>query len=547
MTSDWTDSETFSSVDAAWLHMDTPSNLAVITGIISFETPPDFKRVKRNFERRLLLVHRRFMQRVSPPSMRLGLPRWELDPDFDINNHLVPYRLPEPADHDTLQDFVGSLMSQPLDPARPLWLFYFIENYAEGAALVCRIHHAVADGLALVQILLSTTDLQADAQEPDYPEPPASENGLLGRLLRPAIKAAAAVGSTWRVAENLVYEGAETLVHPTRLVSAAKAGASVTLALSKLLLIGPDRRTALRGRCDIPKRAVWSTAIDLQQVKAIGQMMGGTVNDILVSALTGALRRYLEERQDPVDGLNIRAVVPVNLRPLDHPELTGNHFGLVFLSLPVGIRDPLRRLVTLRRRMNEIKDTPEALVAFGILGAIGLSPTQIENIIVAIFGMKGSAVVTNVPGPRQPLYFAGSKINSMMFWVPTPGNISLGVSILSYDNKVIVGFAADAGLIPDPEALLRCFIDELEQLERWGRPPHGLPAPVAPGEAGSNGKSPAAASSPQTSDAPPANSPSESAACRAMTKSGAPCKNRPIPGQPFCRVHASLTEAQNSR
>jgi WS/DGAT/MGAT family acyltransferase len=198
--------------------------------------------------------------------------------------------------------------------------------------------------------------------------------------------------------------------------------------------------------------------------------MGGTVNDVLLSALTGGLRRYLEERKDSTLGLNIRAIVPVNLRPPGDNELVGNRFGLVFLSLPIGVQDPLKRLVVLRRRMERIKNSSEAIVAIHILGAIGMSPSQIERIIIAIFGMKGTAVMTNVPGPRQPLYLAGAKIDNLVFWVPTPANLGLGVSIISYAGRVTLGIAADENLIPDPEAIIENFSQELDYLSRWGKP-----------------------------------------------------------------------------
>jgi WS/DGAT/MGAT family acyltransferase len=293
----------------------------------------------------------------------------------------------------------------------------------------------------------------------------------LARLLQPAVKAAMIVGRTWRMAGGLAYEGMEALIHPSRLIDLAKTGTSATRAFSKLLLIGPDQKTPLRGKCGVSKRAVWSKAIDLDDVKGIGRLMGSTVNDILLAAVTGALRRYLESQGEMVEGLNIRSIVPVNLRPPEELDLMGNRFGLVFLSLPVGVRDPLKRLMVLRRRMNDIKDSPEAVVAFGILGAIGLTPSQIENIIITIFGMKGTAVMTNVPGPRQPLYMAGGKIDGLMFWVPTPGNLGLGVSIVSYAGEVILGVATDEGLIPDPEAILESFYEELDYLKGWGRPP----------------------------------------------------------------------------
>ncbi len=533
--------ETMNSVDAAWLHMDRPSNLAIITGVMTFARPVDVDRMRLTIERRFL-KYGRFRQRIRPPSTRLGLPRWELDPDFSLDNHLICVTLPAPGDHLALQDFVGDLMSQRLEINHPMWRFYFIEHYGQGSALVARIHHCIADGLALVQLLLSTTDDSPDAPPPEPLEDDTAGHrpGLLQRLLRPAVQAVHTVKGARRFTGNLVYEGFETLVHPSRLVGAARLGVNTTAAFSKLLLIGPDRRTVLRGKAGVPKRAAWITGIDLNEIKATGRLMGGTVNDVLLSAVTGALRRYIESRRQHTEGLNVRAIVPVNLRASVEEEMTGNRFGLVFLSLPVGIKDPLKRLFTLRARMNEIKESPEAVVAFGILGTIGLSPKQIEKIIISIFGMKGTAVMTNVPGPRQPLYFAGSQVDTLMFWVPVSADIGLGVSIISYAGQVSLGIAADSGLIPDPQDLIDAFNDELESLKRWGRPQvrasgNGHNHEPVPGYE----TTPAAEPLPEQPLEPVAAAPAPAAGahCQATTRRGQPCKNMALPGAPFCRVH----------
>jgi diacylglycerol O-acyltransferase / wax synthase len=267
-----------------------------------------------------------------------------------------------------------------------------------------------------------------------------------------------------------VHEGMDVLVHPDRMRATTRSGIAASKALSKLLLLPPDRKTIFKQKCDIPKRAAWSSDIRMEDVKAVGRLMGGTINDILLSAVTGALRRYFEENNQPVLGLNIRAMVPVNLRSEESLDQLGNQFGLVYLDLPIGVKDPIRRLVTLRRRMDAIKNTPEAVVALGILNFIGFTPTQIEKIILTIFGIKGTAVMTNVPGPRETLHLTGAEISSLMFWVPAPGNLSLGVSILSYAGRVILGVATDAGMAPDPERIVELFLVEFEHLSKWGRP-----------------------------------------------------------------------------
>jgi hypothetical protein len=201
--------------------------------------------------------------------------------------------------------------------------------------------------------------------------------------------------------------------------------------------------------------------------------------------------------------------------------------------------------------MNAIKDTPEAVVAFGILGAIGLSPTQVEDIIVSIFGMKGTAVITNVPGPRQPLYFAGQKIETLMFWVPTPANLAMGVSIISYAGQVILGVTTDEGLIPDPENILRSFYDELDYLKRWGRPSSGPADRQQDSPAAVTGevvkRHSVVAVSDQAQDVPAVQDAPEAAMCQALTRSGKPCKNRASPGQTTCHVHRDLITGDKLR
>lgn len=510
----YTASESFSSVDAAWLHMDRPTNLAVINGVIAFEGSLEFRRLKVTIENRLL-IYRRFRQRVVEPPYNFGPPKWEVDPHFNLDDHLQAVTLPAPGDHNALQELVSDLMSEPLNPSKPLWKLYYVKNYDHGSALICRLHHCIADGLALVQVLLSTTDLQPDAPWAKPYDAPNREISPLARLLKPAVKAAMTAGSAWRTGGEMLHEGLEVLIDPSRLFEAAQSGASITRALGKLLFIPPDNRTILRGKLGVPKRAAWSSTIQLDQVKAIGQNMGGTVNDVLISTMTGALRRYLLQNGQAIKDLDIRAIVPVNLRPPDERNLMGNRFGLVYISLPVGIQDPLERLTVLKQRMDAIKDTPEAVVAFGMLASIGMTPKQIADVIVDIFGMKATVVITNVPGPQKPLYFCGQKIDHLMFWVPTPGNLGLGLSILSYAGKIVLGLTADEGLVPDPEAILENFVIEFEQLGRWGRP---LQTQIESrsAELGSD---------------------EGYQRCQGMTKAGRQCKNRAKPGTSFCQVH----------
>jgi WS/DGAT/MGAT family acyltransferase len=180
--------------------------------------------------------------------------------------------------------------------------------------------------------------------------------------------------------------------------------------------------------------------------------------------VAGALRLYLAEKGDDIDGLRLRAVVPVNLRPLDDLDRLGNRFGLVFLPLPVGEDDPIARLETVKRRMNRIKRSPEAFVTFALLRLIGFTGPGFVSWAINLFGTKASAVLTNVPGPREALRLAGKVVDGLMFWVPQSGHLGLGVSILSYRGGVRVGIAGDAALLPDPEVLVEAYSRALDEL-----------------------------------------------------------------------------------
>lgn len=478
--------EPLSYVDAAWLHMEDPTNLMMVTGIMTFDRPINLDHLRAVLTDRFL-KYKRFRQRVVESSLLLGTPHWETDPNFDLNAHIHRVALPEPADQTALQDMVSDLMSVPLDFSKPLWQYHVVENYGEGGAIITRLHHCIADGIALMQVLLALTDLSADAPWPKpKPKKRKQSSGLLGMAYETFIKPATSAFTTARqITEKLVSEGSEALSHPSHLLELAQQGTDAALAASRLVLLPPDPKTIFKGKLGVSKRAAWSRPLPLADVKAIKNATNTTVNDVLVSALAGGLHRYLVDQGQPVDDLNFRAFVPVNIRPPEQVDELGNKFGLVLLSLPIFLADPLERLAEVHKRMETLKNTPEAVVAFGILGAMGMTPTEVQRVIVQIFGMKGTAVMTNVPGPQIPLYLAGSRIKEIMFWVPQSGHVALGTSIISYANEVRLGVVTDMGLIANPDAIIDGFYDEYDQLLSLVRQAESLeviadPAPITP-------------------------------------------------------------------
>jgi diacylglycerol O-acyltransferase / wax synthase len=448
-------SERLSRVDTAWLRMEDPTNLMMVTGLLVFDQPLSFARLQETIEQRLLCFDR-FRQQVVYAA---GVPHWQADQHFAIGAHLHRIALPAPHDQAALQDLVSTLLSTPLDLTKSPWQFHLIEQYGGGCALLARLHHCIADGIALMRVLLSLTDSAADPP-PDQDPTPARNRQT------PDPVPVAAANATVRAAEKLLGQGVEALLEPARLADTAQFGASSAVALSRLLLMSPDPHTPFKGQLGVPKRAAWSAPIALEEVKAIGRAVGGTVNDVLLAAVAGALRSYLLGRGQVVDGLDIRAAVPVNLRSPDQPPTLGNRFGLVFLSLPIGADDPLDRLYDLKQRMEAVKGSPEALLTFGVLHLMGMLPSQAQDAGMLLFGSKATAVMTNVPGPRETIYLAGAPVRELMFWVPQSGRLGLGVSILSYAGQVRLGVATDIGLVPDPDTIVGAFQAEFELLGR---------------------------------------------------------------------------------
>ena len=501
-----------SNADAGWFQMESPTNPMMIAGFFEFDRPMDYERLQATIEHRLLRFER-FTQRVVKPRLPLQPYYWETDPHFELESHLHRIALPAPGDLAALRAVVNDLVSTPLDLSRPLWQFHLIENYGAGCVLCCRLHHCIADGIALMHVLLSLCDDAADASWPaPRPSPERPARGAVSTLLRPA---RAAIATT----RGLANESANLLRNPQRAVEIAQAAAGMALSLARVTLLLPDSRTVLKGDLSVGRRTAWSRPLPLDEVKAIGRATGATVNDVVVATVTGALRRYMQDKDESVNHINVRAMVPVNIRTVEEAlEKLGNHFGLVLLGLPVNIAEPINRLRTVKRNMDQLKHTPEAYATYGIVQTIGMTPIEIERLVTRFFTSKSSVVMTNVVGPRHKLYLANNPIGQVNFWVPQTAGIGLGISIFSYAGAVVVGVMANSRLVPDPEALIAAFHAEFAALQALTAPP--APA-LAPAAVSPNGHEPA-----------------PSARCQARTRSGQPCKNLALPGAATCRVHA---------
>jgi len=464
-----------SRVDTAWLRMDTPQNLMMIIGVWRLEPGIELAALRERVTDRLLRFAR-FRQKVVEDTMGAT---WVPDADFDIARHVVPETLPRRRGQGAraaLEARVAELASMPLDPAHPLWQFHLVENHVDddgkkGSALIARIHHCIGDGIALISVMLSITD-------GGLPPPERSKRGRAGgderdwladAVLRPITELTIkAIGMTG----DGVVKSVEMLANPqapqtntlSGSVEMAKAGAQLVSDGASLLLMDDDSPTRLKGKPGTVKRVAWCDPVPLDEVKAVGRALGCSVNDVLLACAAGAIGGYLEDRGDSVAGKEIRAMVPVNLRPMERAHELGNHFGLVPLVLPIGIANPVGRVYAVRARMAELKGSFQPVLAFAVLAVAGLMIKPVQHALLGFFAKKATAVMTNVPGPAKPLGFLGSTLKQVMFWVPQSGDVGMGVSILSYGGGVQFGLITDRKLCPDPDKIIERFAPEFEKL-----------------------------------------------------------------------------------
>ena len=468
--------ERMSKVDTAWLRMDSDSNLMMINGVWTLAPGITWEALCERVQQRLL-QYPRFRQRVVEDAAGAT---WVEDRNFDIAAHVLREKLPKKkgqSQQQALQDRVGELAMQPLDARRPLWQFHVIEDFTgddgqKGSALIVRIHHCIADGIALISVTMSLVDGGSEPPQrtrKQREQAATAEDWIADTLIKPF------TGLTVK-ALDLAGDGAakslQMLGDPEK---AMQNGLSGTLDMARvayqlmsdaaaLALMPDDSPTRLKGKPNQAKRVAWCPPIPLEEVKAIGKALNCSINDVLMSCVAGAIGGYLRSQGDDPTGQEIRAMIPVNLRPMEEAWKLGNRFGLVPLVLPIGVANPVERVYEVRRRMSALKGSTQPLLAFAMLAMAGLMIKPAQDALLNLFGRKTTAVMTNVPGPKEALALCGARVTQCMFWVPQSGDIGLGVSILSYGGGVQFGVITDTAVCPDPQQIIDAFAPEFEQL-----------------------------------------------------------------------------------
>ena len=476
-----------SAQDALWLTMDRPNNLMVIDGVMTLTSTPDWDRVIETISERVIERFRVFRCRAHRDDDGWF---WQPADDFHLADHVRQVQLPEPMGMKELEAYVAEMRSRPLPRDRPLWEVTLVERVTfddgqVGAAIVSRFHHAMADGVRLTQVMLSLCDT-AD------PHVTASVGRRTegGGPLEIATKATATVNEMLSDTAKVVSRGVEALTqdprgalesgwrlasdllrNPGHLVDAFDAlgvdnqVANTTGSVAKLALRGGTVRTIWTGTPGIRKAVAWSAPCPLDPIKGIGHMYDASVNDVLLTAVAGGMRSYLAARGVD-DVAEVEWMVPVNLVPIEDnlPDDLGNYFALVMAVLPLHPTDPVERLKAVTARMARIKRSAEPLLTFGVQRGVSTAPRSVSVALTDFFANKAVGVLTNVPGPRSPMSFAGSDVRQIVGFAPSSGDQPMTCTIFSYAGAVTIGFATDAGLVPDPDQLVTETITELTRL-----------------------------------------------------------------------------------
>jgi diacylglycerol O-acyltransferase / wax synthase len=458
--------EPVNGVDTAWLCMDRPTNLMIITALAVVQDL-DFNAFRQVVAQRLLKF-KRFRKR---PVERSGLYFWETDAHFDLDAHVRRAALAGKGDRAELQRVVSELACTAFDSTKPLWQFHYLENYDGRAAVVMRVHHCYADGMALMAVFGALTDatavipnMQCTAEAANEDEP---EDHQPWQVYQQLLDAALQVVERYtQFSLKISEESLHLLRDPAAVLPMGQLLLNVVGEAARLAAMPSDPRTCLKGVLGISKTCVWSEPLPLARFKRLGLQLGCSVNDVLLSCVAGLLGDHLSRVEPVSEGMEVRATIPVNIRlPATDNESTqppiGNHFGTVFMPLPVGIKNPVERIYRVKHEMQALRRSLQPDISHGLLATIGLLPGRLLQPAMDLFSGKSSLVLSNVPGARETRFIAGGRIDELMFWVPQAGDIALGISLLSYAGQVQVGLIVDTRVISAPQRLVERFEQEL--------------------------------------------------------------------------------------
>jgi WS/DGAT/MGAT family acyltransferase len=463
-------SDRLSGLDSSFLHLEHDSAHMHVAGVTVFEgTAPSYEELVEQITLRLHLVPR-YRQRLAFVPFNQGRPVWVDDPHFKPTYHVRHTALPRPGGEEQLKRLAGRVFSQPLDRTRPLWELWLVEGLAEDRfAVLSKTHHALVDGISGVDIatvLFDAAPHPMPVAAPDHewiPRPLPSDaqllaDALLERTIAPA-EIVRGIRAAFRGPRTIARKAGETLV---AVGAMAWAGLRPAPPSPFNVKIGPHRRfTWLRS--------------ELADFKAVKNALGGTVNDVVLAVVAGALGRYMRLHGEPTDGVVLKAMVPMSTRADVERGALGNRVTAMWAPLPVGMTDPVERLREISEAMRGIKESGQAVGAEVLTRISGFAPPTIMAQAARLQARQRvfNLVVTNVPGPQMPLYMLGRELESIYPMVPLAQNTALGIAIMSYNGQLNFGLTADYDALPDVETLVEELRSSIEELLSAAIAPEG--------------------------------------------------------------------------
>jgi WS/DGAT/MGAT family acyltransferase len=460
-----------SGLDSSFLHLERDATHMHVAGCAVFSgKAPAYEELVDEISSRLHLVPR-YRQRLAFVPLEQGRPVWVDDPHFNVTYHVRHTALPKPGDDEELKRLASRVFSQALDRMRPLWELWLVEGLAgDRFALLSKTHHALVDGVSGVDIATVLFDASPDPMPVAPPEQewiprplPTNAQLLADALLERATvpgEIVRGVRHALRGPRQLTNRATEALIG---LGAMTWAGLQAAPPSPFNVRIGPHRRfTWVRG--------------DLAQFKLIKNVLGGTVNDVVLAVVSGALGRYMRLHGQPTAGVELKAMVPVSVRADVERGALGNRVAAMWAPLPVGMTDPVERLRTISAAMTALKESGQAVGAQVLTGLSGFAPPTIMAQAARLQARQRmfNLVVTNIPGPQAPLYVLGRELEALYPMVPLAENTALGIAIMSYHGQLNFGLTADYDALADVETLadeLRSSIEELAAVaDSEGRP-----------------------------------------------------------------------------
>jgi WS/DGAT/MGAT family acyltransferase len=451
-----------SPLDSSFLHIEDTSTPMHIASVAVFEgPPPPFTDVLTMVASKLSQVPR-YRQKVRLVPLELNRPVWVDDVHFRLEYHLRHTALPSPGSDEQLRNLVGRIMSQALDRSKPLWEVWMVEGLEDDHwALISKSHHAMVDGVSGTDLLAVVLDTSADPSRgemaPWTPEPETSQAELLGAALAERV-----------MSPYEALRGARSMVmRPRRLLGEIAATSKGLTSMRGL--IRRTEETSLNGPIGPHRRYTWTRG-SVREVKAVRQALGGTLNDVVLAAITQGFRQLLMSRGENVEGRQVRSLVPVSVRKPAQKGSYDNRVSAMFAQLPVGIDDPVERLHAVTAQLRDLKDSKQAVAGETLTSLAGFAPPALlaagTRVAMRIPQRNLNTVTTNVPGPRVQLYAAGRKMLEAFPYVPLAGRLRIGVAIFSYLDSLNFGITGDAETTADLEVLATGIADGLADLKK---------------------------------------------------------------------------------